>query len=175
MTKDPDNELMFFTVSMAEILLSQNLVTETAKVVARLRKIDPANPRVAALAKRLEEVNRAGGSDAVPIKARGEDYAELELRNGPLLLRWELTREGLAIAKATARFSGSRVFRLFTAQPGPRGVRTGSRDIVLEHTSGEMLCHGLPDSAVHVGAVGYLANTGVFVPLARSEPCVVRP
>ncbi len=175
MVERPDTELMFVTVSMAEILLTQNLVNETAKVVARLQKIDPANPRVLALAKRLEEVAQAGGTGSVAIEERGVDYVKIERKSGSLLLRWELTPEGLAIAKAAARFSGTRILRLFTAQPGPRGVRTGSRDIGVEHAAGEMLCYGLPDTAVHVGAIGYLANTGVFVPLARSEPCVVRP
>lgn len=175
MIERPDNDLVFATVSMAEILLAQNLVSETAKVVARLQKIDPANPRVIALAKRLKEMEKAGSAGAVAIEARGVDYVALERKDGPLLLRWELTGEGLAIAKAAARFSGTRVLRLFTAQPGPRGVRTASRDIGVTHAAGEMLCYGLPETAVHVGAIGYLANTGVFVPLARSEPCVVRP
>ena len=80
MAESPDNELMFVTVSMAEILLAQNLVSDTAKVVARLRKIDPNNPRVIALAKRLEEMARAGSASAAAIDARGEDYVELEQR-----------------------------------------------------------------------------------------------
>jgi hypothetical protein len=168
-----DKDLVFITVSMAEILLSQNLVSETRRLVAELQKSDPENPRVVALAERLRQVAVAPPLEQTPVSAAGIDTAELLAGPDQVILQWELTPEGLGIARQRAQYSGRSIARIFTAVPGPRGVRTGTRDIELRHAAGRAVLRGLPRPAVHVAAVGFLANTGVFVPLARSASLVV--
>jgi hypothetical protein len=172
MPEHPDKDLIFVTVSMAEILLAQNLVEETRAVVVQLLKSDPQNPRVKALAERLRQVMKATDDTPTAIPPQGRDYITLEW-DGALRLRWELTRDGLDIAKAEVRYLGNPNVRLFTAQPGPRGVRTASLDIEAEPPAGEHSRPGLPVPAVHVAAAGFLARTGRFLPLARSEPLLV--
>jgi hypothetical protein len=164
----PDKDLVFVTISMAEILLSQNLVSETRRVLEELRKSDPENPRVIALAERLKQVSGAPPLEQTEVTTAGLDAVELFAGSDQVTLKWELTPEGLAIARQRAQYSGRNIARIFTAVPGPRGVRTGTRDIELLYIAGEAVLRGLPRPAVHVAAVGFLANTGVFVPLARS-------
>jgi hypothetical protein len=169
----PDRDLVFVTVSMAEILLSQNLVTETEKVVLQLQKSDPENPKVIELAKRLQSVKGSPVDDQIPADPRGRDDVKVTYREAALHLAWELTDEGVAVARARARYSGSRIVRLLTASPGHRGVRTMIRDIHIRPSAGRIALRGLPAPAVYVAAVGYLANTGLFVPMARSAPLTV--
>lgn len=175
MGNHPDKELVFVTASMAEILLSQNLVPETEAVIRQLQKSDPGNPRVQALAERLRQIKESPTVEQKTLSAAARDEISLRSEQAELAIRWGLTPEGLRLARAHARYSGRSIVRLFTAAPGPRGVRTGTRDTALQHDAGEMTIRGLPRPAVHVAAVGYLANTGLFVPLARSASLKVMP
>ncbi len=175
MADPPDKEPVFVTVSMAEILLAQNLVSETEEVVRQLRRSDPDNPRIRALEERLKQVRSAPPVAQQPLPLEGRDTAVLNAGPDAVTLAWELTDEGLALARRRALYSGRSIARLFTAAPGPRGVRTATRDIEIAHPAAKVVLRGLPLPAVHVAAVGFLANTGVFVPLARSESLVVSP
>ena len=172
MGEHPDKDLVFATVSMAEILLAQNLISETEEVVRQLQKSDPMNPRVIALAERLKQV-KGPPVEQQPVTPVGADTTTLLAGSNVVVLKWELTQNGLDLAKRRARYSGRSIARLFTASPGPRGVRTMTRDIEIEHPAAQVALRGLPQPAVHVAAAGFLANTGMFVPLARSDALVM--
>lgn len=163
----------FATVSMAEILLTQNLVEQSRRVLARLPQSARSDPRVVALRQRLEEIGTRVTLDQIPLPPAGRDSVRLEFAERAMRLEFELTADGLALAKRKARFGGRNVLRLFTAHMGPRGVRTTTRDIELQHLCARLELLGTPRPAVHVAAVGYLAHTGEFVPLARSERLTV--
>lgn len=159
----------FATVSMAEILLAQDLWEEAAAVVDVLSRSEPIDPRVPELRRRLEQRSSQGEIEQRPVDPAGEDRVALELADGRLRLSWELTREGVELARRAVRYSGREIVRLFTAIAGPRGVRTGTRDLPLSLPAGRVELLGVPRAAVYVAAVGYLGLNGVFVPLARSE------
>jgi len=167
----PETGPEFVTVAMAEILLNQNLVDEARAVVEQLRARKEDDPKLAGLVARLATIGR--NADPVPLTPSGSDRALLVLREGTLEAEWELTEEGLALARRRARYSGVRVLRLFTAASGPRGVRSTTRDVEIDLPAARLELHGLPAPAVHVLAVGFLSHTGEFVPLARSEPLSV--
>jgi hypothetical protein len=154
---------------MAEILLAQDLWKEAAEVVGALLSRQPIDPRVPDLARRLELRSAQGDVEQRPVDARGGDRAGLLRTESGLRLTWELTDDGLALARRVARYSGVSIVRLFTAITGPRGVRTGRRDIEVDLRAGQIELIGVPRSAVCVAAAGFLARSGVFVPLARSE------
>lgn len=164
---------LFATVSMAEIFLSQNLVEQARRVLVRLPEKTHPEPRVAALRERLDEIGNRVTLDQVAQSDEGQDRVALAFTDRALRIDFELTDEGVALAKRKARFAGRRVLRLFTAHMGPRGVRTTTRDIDLQHSCARLELLGTPRPAVHVAAVGYLANTGEFVPLSSSEPLPV--
>jgi hypothetical protein len=167
-------ENLFATVSMAEIFLSQNLVDQARRVFVRLPEQSHPEPRVAALRERLDEIgNRVTLDQVAQSDDEGRDRVALAFTDRALRIDFELTDEGVALAKRKARFAGRRVLRLFTAHMGPRGVRTTTRDIDLQHSCARLELLGTPRPAVHVAAVGYLANTGEFVPLSSSEPLPV--
>lgn len=174
MADQDDRDLLFTTVSMAEILLSQNLVAEARRVLNRLLASDPHNSRVAALTERILELEGKGEVAPIPVAPGGRDRVTLERVGEAVRLTWELTEEGLGIAERAARYSGRPVVRLFTAAPGPRGVRTATRDLDLQPLAAYTDLGGLPRPAVHVAAAGFLANTGSFVPLAESATLVDR-
>ncbi len=167
MTEEKQEEL-YVTVSMAEILLAQNMVQEAGRVIAKLKKTEPDNPRIAELATRLEEMKELKSSIIPSPPSCGIDRVFLFVINSGLGVEWELTETGLAIAKRAAKYSGRPVVRLFTATAGPRGVRTQLRDLDLPSLIGSTVVPGMPRSSVHVAAVGYLANTGLFVSSAQS-------
>ena len=168
MTNPPEKKTMYATASMAEVFLSQNLVSEAAKVISALLEADPNNPRTQALALRLEEMRRAAPSVLPAPTDTGIDRVHLNTESTGIGLEWELTKEGLAMAERAVRYSGRPIIRLFTAAAGPRGVRTQLRDIEVQDLIGRTILYGLPRPSVHTAAVGYLANTGVFVSAAQS-------
>jgi hypothetical protein len=159
----------FVTVSMAEILLAQDLWKEAAEVVEVLAAREPVDPRVPELMRRLEQRSLQGELEQRPVDAEGRDRIALALTAAGLHLTWELTDAGLALARRSVRYSGVMIVRLFTAVAGPRGVRSGTRDIEVALPAGEIDLSGVPLSAVCVAAAGYLGRNGVFAPLARSE------
>jgi hypothetical protein len=161
MSDDP----IFVTVSMAEILLDQDMIEEAGKMVAQLLKREPNNSRVQALKVRLDGFT---AGESIPRKPQGIDGISIENLESGLRMVWELTTSSLELVGRQVRYSGCNVIRLFTAAPGPRGVRTTTRDIQIEIPAGQLDLSGLPSPAVFVAAVGFLANTGTFVPLARS-------
>jgi hypothetical protein len=163
----------FVTVAMAEILLDQALVEEARKVIEELRTARGDDPKVLGLVERLEATGRP--AEPIPVTPLGRDRSSLTEHNGVLTAEWELTEGGLALARRRARYSGVRIIRLFSAAPGPRGVRSATRDTEVALLAGRLELRGLPRPAVHVLAVGFLSHTGQFVPLARSEPLTVRP
>ena len=165
----PSSDSPFATVSMAEILLAQDLWEEAAAVVEALAAREPVDPRIGELRRRLEQRSLQGEVEQRPAESRGRDRVALELTGEGLGLTWELTEEGLALARRVVRYSGATIVRLFTAVAGPRGVRTGIRDVELERLCGEVELKGVPSAAVYVAALGFLGLNGVFVPLARSE------
>ena len=172
---DTENEnQVFATISMAEILLAQNMLLETRKVVRELLKSDPDNPRIIALFERLEEVERGELPRPVALPEKGSDHVALFQDNRAIRISFEITEKGMAIAKRTARYMGRPIVRVFTASPGPRGVRTATRDIDVSVGAAAVNLFGMQRPAVHVAAVGYLANTGTFVAMSRTEtPLVV--
>ncbi len=173
MAKHDEQEALFVTVSMAEILLDQELVVDAGKVIEQLLEKAPANPRILALDQRLKDILKQGPLVQVPIAPKDSNSVTIEKNDTLLKLEWEVTENGLAFAKRVVRYSGQTILRLFSAVPGPRGVRTSTRDIELDHLSAEMSLLGLPYPGVFVAAVGYLGNTGEFVPLAHSESLMV--
>jgi len=160
----------FHTVTMAEILLGQDLITEAAEVLEQLEQENAEDPRVRKLGIRIADRQKAGISDQHPIKESGADMVSLELNERAILITWELTDDGLALAKRRVRFSGNQILRLFTASGGPRGVRKSTRDFELTHRAAIMSLDGAPTPSVHVAAVGFLGLNGAFVPLASSPP-----
>ncbi len=165
-----DKELLFITPSMAEILLSQNLLEAATQVIEELKRTHPDDPRVTSLETRLVEMRSSPMVEQSAGAPAGRDQVSLEWIDQLLRANYETSETGLAIARRKARYSGHTVIRLFTAAPGPRGVRVGSRDKELSHLAGRIDFTGLPRPAVHVAAVGFLSNSGEFVPLAQSEP-----
>jgi len=159
----------FATVAMAEILLAQDLWQEAAEVVDALAARDPADPRVLDLRRRLGLRSSRGELQPQAVEALGRDRVSLEPTDAGLRLTWELTAAGLELARRVVRYSGLRIVRLFTAIAGPRGVRTGTRDIEISLPAGRLELPGMPSAAVYVAAVGFRGHSGVFVPLARSE------
>lgn len=164
---------MFNTVSMAEILLSQNLVQETQEVIADLKDKKQGDPTIVTLEKRVESLSQTAEPRARPQPARGFDRVDISYAKRVLAVEYELTENSLMGAKKVARYSGYEIIRLFTASPGPRGVRTNTRDIKISSNAAVLEIRGLPFKAVHVAAIGFLAHTGLFVPVARSSPLVI--
>ena len=164
---------IFNTVSMAEILLSQNLVQETQKVIADLKDKNKSDPTIVTLEKRVESLSQTTEPIARPQPARGFDRIDISCAKRVLTIEFELTEHSLLGAKKVARYSGYEIIRLFTASPGPRGVRTNTRDIKIPSHAAVLEIRGLPFKAVHVAAIGFLAHTGFFVPVARSSPLVI--
>jgi hypothetical protein len=154
---------------MAEILLAQDLWQEAAAVVETLLERDQVDPRVAELERRLAQRSSHGEIEQQPVAPAGVDRVVLELADERLRLTWELTPEGVELARRAVRYSGREIVRLFTAIAGPRGVRTGTRDVELSLPAGRVELLGVPLRAVYVAAVGYLGLSGVFLPLARSQ------
>jgi hypothetical protein len=163
----------FVTVSMAEILLAQNMVSDTRKVIRSLLEIEPNNPRVLALVQRLDEVTQGEAQKLERIPEHGVDRIHLTRRDAAVVVAYEITDRGIAIAKSAARYSGRMVVRIFTAAPGPRGVRTVTRDFDVAVGAAALPLLGMQRPAVHVASVGYLANTGTFVPLAQTQAPLV--
>jgi hypothetical protein len=164
---------IFVTIAMAEILLGQNLVGEARRVIDRLSQSQGKDPRVTALLERIEAVSKQ--KEPISVEPKGEDYVTIETDGTALKIRWEMTGAGLAIAQKKARYSGQSVLRLFSAVPGPRGVRTSTQDIEVVPKAAELELNGLPRPAVYVAAVGFLSNAGEFVPLAQSRTLEVAP
>jgi len=170
MTDSLDARTPFTTAAMAEILLGQELVREAAEIIEQLKRAHPEDPRVRSLEERLFERLSRGETVQTPIPEEGVDRVFLAVERGALAATWELSDEGLAIAKRKVRYSGHAVVRLFTAAVGPRGVRKAIVDLEIKHKAGRMELGGLVRPAVHVAAVGFLGRNGAFVPLARSSP-----
>jgi len=156
--------------ALAEILLDQGLLAEARGMLERLQQERPGDGRIGGLLRRLVERERAGEPEQRPAERRGRDAVTLVVAGSDLEIRWELTEAGLDLARRAARCSGSPVVRLSTVTSGPRGVRRSFRDIALAHSCGSTRLAGLPRPAVHVAAAGFLARSGVFVPLAASAP-----
>ncbi|MBN2341804.1 MAG: hypothetical protein JXX29_10660 [Deltaproteobacteria bacterium] len=160
----------FTTVAMAEILMVQDLIKEASEVISRLEQQHPDDERVKALRKRMSEKMGLGMPEQHPSAARGIDRIELFFTEGSLCMEWELTDEGLALAKRVVRYSGHTIIRLFTAAPGPRGVRTTIQDIAIELAVGQQEISGTATGAVFTAAIGFLGRNGAFVPMARALP-----
>ena len=158
------------TVALAGILLDQGLLPEAREMLDRLARKRPGDERIPHLLERLSELEGSGEQAQEPMEGGGTDTVALAVRGRDLELRWELTEAGLALAGRTARCSGAPVVRLLTVNTGPRGARKTWRDIALLHPCGRLLLCGLPRPAVHVAAAGFLARSGVFVPLTTSAP-----
>ncbi len=158
---------------MAQILIDQNLFDEARHVIEQLRARDGDDPRIAALGLRLEQISEP--ADPVPVDTLGEDDVTVAIEGEALRVAWEITEDGLAMAKRRVRYSGKNIIRLFAAVPGPRGVRTSTLDIEAGLFAARLDLPGLPRPAVYVAAVGFLANTGEFLPLSRTEPLAVVP
>jgi hypothetical protein len=162
----------FVTVAMVEILLSQQLLDEAEPLIAALTEKTPDDPRILVLRRRIEALRNQGPLEPVPVDETGMDRIRLTPSDRGLGVVWEVIDASLALARRRARYSGRPVVRLFSAVPGPRGVRHGIRDLAIEPGAAGLDWPGLPAPAVHVAAVGFLANTGEFVPLAHSDPIV---
>ena len=170
MSEKGKSEATFDTVAMAEILMVQDLVKEASAVIARLEKEHPEDDRVKALRKRMSQRMGLGLKSQIPVPAKGEDRVSLAWVDETLRVEWELTPEGLDLAKRTVRYSGFSIIRLFTAAPGPRGVRTMVRDLFLDLETGQLEISGTIGGAVHTAAIGFLGRNGAFVPMARALP-----
>ena len=168
MSDQDSPDLPFTTVAMAEILMVQDLVKEASKVIARLEEKHPDNERVKALRERMSQKMGLGLKSQSPVPAVGKDRIKLSFLNDALHIEWELTKAGLDLAKRTVRYSGHTIIRLFTAAPGPRGVRTTVRDLFLDLEIGCQDISGTAKGAVHTAAVGFLGRNGAFVPMARA-------
>jgi hypothetical protein len=164
---------IFDTPAMVEILLNQKLIDEAREMVDRLNRSDPENPRVVALSIRLEELESQRSAEQLALPAIGKDTVSIAIADRRVRVSFEITDAGIALAKRKVRYSGYNVLRIFTAAPGPRGVRISSRDEEIQYPAGRFELPGMPRPAVHVAAVGFLAHTGEFVPLAQSEPLSV--
>jgi len=162
----------FATVTLAEILLGQDLLTEALKMIETLERQRPDDPRVAALADRARRRFDQGELEQRAVEGGAVDRVVLEIVDGALRVRWELTPAGRELGRRVVRYSGHDVVRLFTALAGPRGVRRHSRDVELEHPAGRLDLFGVPRGAVFVAAVGFRGLNGLFVPLATSRPLV---
>jgi hypothetical protein len=160
---------------MAEILLLQDQLDEAQTVIETLEQRSPQDPRVVALRARLDRRRGIGDPVQSAVAPTGVDQISLAPVDGVLRIDWELTPDGLDLARRRVRYSGRTVIRLFTAAPGPRGVRTTVRDIEAQIPTGAMNLAGTPGWAVHTAAVGFLGHNGEFVPMARALPLSVAP
>jgi hypothetical protein len=166
---------MYTTAAMAEILLSQDMLRDAEAVIATLEKEHPGDQRVQLLRQRLND--RQGGGEPVqrPEEPMGTDRLTMALDRTQLQVSWELSDDGLALARRQVRYSGQTILRLFIAQPGPRGVRTLTRDFDLAHHCGSCTFSGMPALAAFTAAIGFLGRNGHFVPMARAVPVVAVP
>lgn len=165
----------FDTVAMAQILLDQHMMEEASEMIRRLVESSSEDPRTAALLARIEEKTRLGETEQVEVARQGIDSMILRRGPGSIEAGWELTDEGLGIARRRVRYSGIPIIRLFTAAAGPRGVRKTYNDVELVRLCARQVFPGLPRPAIHVAAVGFLGNNGAFVPLARSTTLSTDP
>ena len=170
MSENDSSDVPFTTVAMAEILMVQDLVKEASEVIARLEIQHPDDERVRELRKRMSQKMGLGLKPQVPATASHLDRIMLQFKEDILHIEWELTPSGLDLAKRTVRYSGNSIIRLFSAAPGPRGVRTTVRDLFLELNVGSQEISGTARGAVHTAAVGFLGRNGAFVPMARALP-----
>ncbi|MBN2715352.1 MAG: hypothetical protein JXX14_05825 [Deltaproteobacteria bacterium] len=170
MSEQDTPDATFTTVAMAEILMVQDLVKEASEVIARLEQTHPDDERVKALRRRMSQKMGMGLKSQCPAVEKGFDRIHLHFSDDTLHIEWELTDDGLALAKRTVRYSGFSIVRLFSAVPGPRGVRTSVRDLILELNTGQQDISGTAKGAVHTAAVGFLGRNGAFVPMARALP-----
>jgi hypothetical protein len=165
----------FATVTLAQILLGQDLLDEARQMIEQLERRRPDDPRVAALAARARRRLEQGEIEQRSAASEGRDRIALALAEGALEISWELTDAGAALGRRIVRYSGHEVVRLFTALAGPRGVRRHSRDIELDHRAGRLELFGVPRGGVFVAALGFRGLNGVFVPLATSVLLVDEP
>ena len=163
---------IFLTAAMAEILLQQSMLTEARHIIDQLLENAPENPRYIALDERLQAMVRQGELEPTPIATKNNDYIHLRFASKVLHMEWEVHEESIALAKRKTRYGGQAIVRLFSAVPGPRGVRTSTKDTLIEIGAAQLAFTGLPFPAVHVAAVGFLSKTGAFVPLAQSKTVV---
>lgn len=168
MSETTNSEIPFFTVAMAEILLDQDMIAEAAEVIDRLVEEQGSDARVLELLQRVRDRLAQGEVSQDSIARKMVDRIEIDSSDGMLRISFEVTDQGLAIARRKVRYSGHSIVRLFTASTGPRGVRKNTRDIEILHPAAQFDIHGLPKSSVHVAAIGFLGRNGAFVPLARS-------
>jgi hypothetical protein len=171
--KHVDNQsTIFVTTAMAEILLHQNMLAEAGRIIEQLLEKEPENPRHIALGQRLKAMANHGEQEPTPMALKERDFVTLKLGKKTLHLAWEVKEKSVALAKRKARYAGHCIVRLFSAVPGPRGVRTSTKDMAVDPGAAQIEWTGLPRPAVHVAAVGFLSKTGEFVPLAESESLV---
>ncbi|MDD5308386.1 MAG: hypothetical protein PHU25_13780 [Deltaproteobacteria bacterium] len=165
----------FATLAMAEILLGQDLWAEAGGVLDRFEERHPGDPRLAQLRHRLAEKIAEGSVGEIALEPRGMDRISLGVSGKALRAEWEITEDGIGMARRAVGYSGTTVLRLFTASRGPRGVRCVTRDLPVAGAAARVDLRGLPRPAVHVASVGFLGNNGRFVPVARSATLGVEP
>lgn len=170
MSEHDSSDVPFTTVAMAEILMIQDLIKEASEVIERLELLHPDDERVKALRQRMSQKMGLGLKSQTPVPPQNSDRIALQFNDDLLQIEWELTPEGLDLAKRTVRYSGHSIVRLFSAAPGPRGVRTSVRDLFLELEVGRQEVCGTVRDAVHTAAVGFLGRNGAFIPMARALP-----
>ncbi len=165
-----NSEGTFITVAMAEILLSQNQMSKAAKMIKLLHKRNPFDARVEALKERLAKKKDTDEQIQKQVGATGKDRLELHLFPDNITVLFELTNNSLDIAKREVRYSGKAILRLFTAAPGPRGVRTTLKDFELEYNCASFKIAGLPKYAVYACSAGFLGHSGLYIPMIRAVP-----
>lgn len=170
MVEPTEGGTLFATSQMAEILIEQNLMDEARALIDLMIEKDPTDPRVVSIARRLDEIGAGRDVEQIPAEPTGNTFVSLVESDNALRVSWEVAEQRLTIAKNKVGYSGRAVLRLFSAVFRPRGVRKAFRDIELNHMAASLKLTGLPKPALHLAAVGFLGNTGEFVPVARSTP-----
>jgi hypothetical protein len=165
----------FATLAMAEILLAQDLWAEAEDALDAFAKRHPRDPRIAEIGRRIAARAADGAAEEVALEPRGVDRVCIGVAGASLRVEWEVTGDGIAMARRAVGYSGTTVLRLFSASRGPRGVRCTTRDLGVASPSARVDLPGLHRPAVHVAAVGFLGNNGRFVPVARSATLGVEP
>ena len=157
------------TVTMASIFAEQGLETEAAQLCRAVLARKPHEPRASRLLRRLERSEAAGR--LLPAGQGGSHVALWWQGPTVLFAAWQVEREPGDIDGRAARLAGAgatRVLRLFSAWRDATGVRQQVRDEPVDGLRGQMFLEEVPAGATHRAAVGWLGETGNFLPLCSS-------